>query len=339
MLVVFKKMLGALGVGGPSVDTVLADPNTRPGGMLQGQVHLEGGKNDVQIEHIAVGLVTRVEVETGNGEHSSTVEFFRVPVAGALQLPAGARQSIPFQFPVPWETPITNVYGQRLHGMTMGLRTEVAIARAVDKGDLDPVFVQPLPAQEAILEAMGRLGFRFQKADLERGYIRGVQQSLPFYQEIEFWAAPQYAHALNQLELTFVTDPHGIDVIVEVDKRGGLFTGGHDVFHRFRVEHAGADRTDWAAQIDGWLRQAVLSRAGGHFGGRPGYGPGYGQPGYGHGKGGHGHGRSGFGAGAVVGGVAAGMVGGYLASEMMDEVFEGGEDLAGGFEDFGGFGE
>ncbi|HWS35786.1 MAG TPA: sporulation protein, partial [Actinoplanes sp.] len=30
--VVFKRMLGALGVGGPSVDTVLSEPNTQPGG-------------------------------------------------------------------------------------------------------------------------------------------------------------------------------------------------------------------------------------------------------------------------------------------------------------------
>jgi sporulation-control protein len=327
MLVVFKKMLGALGVGGPSVDTVLTDPYTRPGGMLQGQVHLEGGKSDVDIEHVAVGLVTRVETESGDHEYNSTAEFHRVPVTGPLRLAAGARQSIPFQFPVPWETPITDVYGQRLHGMTMGLRTEVAIARAVDKGDLDPVFVQPLPAQEAILEAMGRLGFRFRSADLERGYIRGVQQSLPFYQEIEFWAAPQYSHALNQLELTFVANPHALDVIIEVDKRGGLFTAGRDVFHHLRVEHANADRTDWAAQIDGWLQQAVMSRSGGHFGTPPGYGHGHGP-----GKSGHGHGHRGMGAGAVVGGIAAGMVGGYIASEMMDEVFDGGDmDFGGDF--------
>ncbi|MGC9665250.1 sporulation protein [Planosporangium sp. 12N6] len=332
---VFKKMLGALGVGGPSVDTVLTDPNTRPGAMLQGQVHLEGGKNDVDIEHVAVGLVTRVEVEGGGSEYNSMVEFHRVPVTGRLHLPAGARQSIPFQFPVPWETPITDVYGQRLHGMTMGLRTEVAIARAVDKGDLDPVFVHPLPVQEIILEAMGRLGFRFKSADLERGYLRGVHQSLPFYQEIEFWAAPQYSHALNEVELTFVANPHGLDVIIEVDKRGGLFTGGRDVFHHLRVDPATADRTDWAAQIDGWLNQAVLPRAG-HYA-PPGYGHGYGQPGHGYGQPGHGHGRGGFGAGAVIGGVAAGLVGGYVAGEIMDEVFDGdgGEDLATDFGDFG----
>ena len=78
---------------------------------------------------------------------------------------------------MPWETPITEVYGQHLHGMTMGLRTELEVARAVDKGDLDAVAVHPLPAQERILDALLRLGFRFSQADVERGRIHGVQQT------------------------------------------------------------------------------------------------------------------------------------------------------------------
>ncbi|HWG98404.1 MAG TPA: sporulation protein [Pilimelia sp.] len=315
---VFKKLLGAFGVGGPSVDTVLSNPNTRPGLALDGQVLVQGGDHDVTIEGINLGLVTRVEVEGGDTEFDTTVEFQRLTVSGRFSLAAGEKRAIPFQFPVPWEAPVTDVYGQRLHGMTMGLRTELAVARAVDKGDLDPVAVHPLPAQEAVLAALARLGFRFKGADLEHGHIRGVPQTLPFYQEIEYFAAPQYAHALNELELTFVASPHTVDVILEVDKRGGLFTGGHDVFHHFQVPHAGAEHTDWAARIDGWLQQAVLPYAGGHGG-----------PGYGHhpaGPGHHGGHHGGVGAGAAVAGVGAGLVGGYLAAEMLDDVFDGGDD-------------
>ena len=49
---VFKKMMRAFGVGGPSVDTVLANPNTRPGLTLEGQVRIQGGDHDVTIEQI-----------------------------------------------------------------------------------------------------------------------------------------------------------------------------------------------------------------------------------------------------------------------------------------------
>ena len=257
---VFKRLMQAMGVGGPSVETVLSNPNCRPGGYLEGQVHVAGGDHPVDVEYIALGLITRVEVESGDSEYDTTQEFHRQRVTGAFRLEAGQRHDIPFRFDVPWETPITEVYGQHLHGMTMGLRTELEVARAVDKGDLDAVAVHPLPAQERILDALVRLGFRFTRADVERGHIYGVEQSLPFYQEIEFYPAPQYARGINQLELTFVGTPRHLQVVLEIDKRGGVFTEGRDAFGRFTVDYATVDQVDWAAQLDGWLRQSLQRR-------------------------------------------------------------------------------
>ncbi|MGN9807339.1 sporulation protein [Micromonospora sp. L32] len=314
---VFKKMLSALGVGGPSVDTVLANPNTRPGLTLDGQVNLVGGDAPANIEQITVGLVTRVEIESGDTEYAGIMEFQRMAVSGPLQLAPKQQLSIPFQLPVPWEAPITDVYGQRLRGMTMGLRTELAIARAVDKSDLDQVNIHPLPVHERILEAFQRLGFRFKHADLERGHLRGTQQTLPFYQEIEFFAAPQYAQAVTEVELTFVTSPHGVEVILECDKRGGFLSAGHDAFGRYTVSHADADRVDWAQVVDGWLRETT-SRYGSLRA------AGFGAP--------HGYGRRGNGMGGMVAGAALGVAGGLVAGEMIEDAFEG--DFGGG--DFGG---
>ncbi|MFY1705708.1 sporulation protein [Micromonospora sp. WMMA1923] len=356
---VFKKMLGAFGVGAPSVDTVLSNPDTRPGLPLDGQVNLTGGSHDVEIDQIVVGLVTRVEVDGAEEGHDAVLEFHRVPVAGGLTLREGQHLSLPFQVPMPWETPVTALYGQRLHGMTMGLRTEVAIRGVVDKGDLDPVQVHPLPVQERILEAFGRLGFQFKGADLEYGRISGLSQALPFYQEIEYYTAPQYADGINEVELTFVANEYGVDVVLEFDKRGGLFTGGHDSYGRYQVAHADADRVDWAAQVDGWLRQALTQRQGllggpapygmppaqpgygqpayGQPGyaqpgyGQPGYGPGYGQPGPAPGYGQHveHHEQRGPGMGAVVAGVAGGAALGFAGGMIADEVFDSfGDDEA-----------
>ncbi|MFE9201348.1 sporulation protein [Micromonospora sp. NPDC007230] len=355
---VFKKMLGAFGVGGPSVDTVLSNPNTRPGLTLGGQVNLVGGSHDVQIDQITVGLVTRVEMQGAGEEYDAFVEFHRVGVAGGLLLREGQHLSLPFQLAMPWETPVTSLYGQQLHGMTMGLRTEVAVRGAVDKGDLDPVYVHPLPVQERILEAFGRLGFQFKGADLERGHIYGLHQSLPFYQEIEYFAGPQYAQGVNEVELTFVTNEHGVDVVLEFDKRGGLFSGGHDSYGRYQVAHADADRVDWTAQVDTWVRQALgqyRSLHAGHGYGQPtpGYGtpggyppppppPGYGQPsygapGYGH-PGGHykeeyHHERRGSGMGGVAAGLAGGAALGFAGGMIAEEVFDSfGDDEEGGDE-------
>jgi sporulation-control protein len=256
---VFKKMLAALGVGGPSVDTVLATPSVQPGGQLTGQVHIKGGDHDTQIEYVSLGLVTKVEVESGDQEYSKNVEFHRIHVAGAFALEKGSTHTLPFSMDIPWETPITSIYGQHLHGMTMGVHTELSVAKAVDKTDIDAVHITPLPLQTAILDAFLRLGFRFSRADLEQGRIHGVHQTLPFYQEVEFHPSPAYQGRIRALEVTFVTGPQGAEIILEFDKRGFLGSS-HDTFSRYQAGHAQAGTTDWIPVVDNWIRQAADKR-------------------------------------------------------------------------------
>ncbi|MEV0981131.1 sporulation protein [Streptomyces sp. NPDC049915] len=327
---VFKRLLGSLGIGGPSVDTVLDPAPALPGRNLTGQVHLQGGDADFDIDHITLELVARVEAEHNGGESEGVVAFDRFTVAGGFRLTAGERRSVPFSVMLPWETPITELYGQPL-GIVVGVRTELGVAGAKDKGDLDQLTVGPLPAQEAILEALGQLGFGFKSADLEYGRIGGTGQQLPFYQEIELTPAPQYAHQVNEIELTFLASPAGLEVVLEADKRGGLFSSGHDALTRFTVGHH--DARDWYTEVDGWIRRLVEHRAA--YGSHSAYG--HGEPYAGdHGYREHQHHeqhRSGPGIGTAVAagaaGLAVGVVGGMVAAEVVDEIgdfFEGDDD-------------
>lgn len=105
-----------------------------------------------------------------------------------------------------------------------------------------------LPAQHVLLDAVERLGFRLHRADCEAGHLRGTRQSLPFYQEIEFLGSPRYPE-LRQLEVSFVADARGMDVVLEADKRAGLLAGGGDRFNLLRADYASLDRVDWAAEL------------------------------------------------------------------------------------------
>jgi sporulation-control protein len=317
--VVFGKLLSAFGVGGPSADTVLTHAHTQPGSVLHGHVNLVGGKNDAQIEAITISLVTRIEVEGGEEEHAATVEFHRARISGSLTLAAGQHLAAPFSVTVPWEAPITQAFGQHLHGMTVGVHTEVEIAGAMDKTDLDRVHIGALPSQQAILEAFARLGFAFKTADLEHGHIPGIGQTLPFYQEIEFYPSAQHAGVISELELTFVTSPHQITVVIEFNKRGGMFSAGHDGISTFVITHDAA-QGDLTTVVDGWLRQALDRHAshGSHSGHHAGHGS----------DGGHGGGL-----GAAAGGLAVGLAGGYVAGEVLDEVFEDEDEEFADFEE------
>ncbi|MFD7506219.1 sporulation protein [Streptomyces sp. NPDC001700] len=250
----FKKLLASLGAGGASVETVLTEENVVPGGVVQGEVRIQGGSVAQQIEGLAVGLQARVEVEQNDQETKQDIEFTRQQLGGAFEVQAGAVHAVQFGLEIPWETPVTTFLGRHLTGMNVGVTTELAIARAVDSGDLDPVNVHPLPAQQAILDAFGSLGFRFKNADLEKGHIRGTRQRLPFYQEIEFHAPQQY-RGLNQVELSFVADDREMDVVLEMDKKPGLFSSGSDSYRSFTVGLDSYQETDWAAYLNQWLAE------------------------------------------------------------------------------------
>lgn len=250
----FKKLLASLGAGGASVETELTEANVVPGGVVQGEVRIQGGSVDQQIDALSVGLQARVEVEGNDQEVKQDIEFTKQRLGGAFEVKAGAVHVVPFGLEIPWETPITSISGQQLRGMNIGVTTELEIARAVDSGDLDPINVHPLPAQQALLDAFVQLGFRFKSADMERGHIRGTRQRLPFYQEIEFLPPQQY-RGLNQVELTFVADDREMDVVLEMDKKPGLFSESSDSYRAFKVGLNDFQGTDWSAYLNEWLAQ------------------------------------------------------------------------------------
>ncbi|EXG79490.1 sporulation protein [Cryptosporangium arvum] len=261
----FKKLSAMFG-GGASVDTVLASPHTRPGDVLRGEVRISGGNVEMVVDRVELELVAKVEVEGESAggddyEYNTMLPFQRLHLGHRFSLQPGARHAVPFELAVPWETPVTTVNGQPLHGMRLGVRTELELAGSLDKGDMDPIQVNPLPAQARLLDAFSRLGFQFKGADLERGTLYGSR--LPFYQEIEYYPAHQYAGTINELEVTFISGPQSMDVLLELDKRGGFLTSGSDAYNRFTVQYAGAEQLNW----EQWLHEhlQILTQRRGMF--------------------------------------------------------------------------
>jgi len=256
--VALRDFMARLGSGGASVDTVLDTPEVSPGGTVSGTVHLTGGKVAQDVTEVRVSLQATVEVESGDSQWHEEVSFGTAVVAGATRLEPGERRSTPFRFAVPWQCPVTSIDGWHLRGMRVGVRTRVDIAGSVDPGDLDPVTVVPLPVQRAVLLALDSLGFHFRGADLEKGRVRG--SDLPFYQEVEFAPPHELRGRINELEVTFLADPSGVEVILEADRRGGLLTEGRDATGRLRLSHSDTDPRRVAGQLDAGVRQLGARR-------------------------------------------------------------------------------
>lgn len=262
----FQKVMASFGQGGATVDARILDQHVRPGGTLHGEVILVGGQVDQEVESLAVTLLARVE-QDAEGEVTD-LPFQNVQLAGKELVRAGTQIKVPFEVQMPWETPVTTVFGKFLTGMAVGLQTNLNLARTVvDPQDVDAIPIEPVPAQHRILDAMTRVGFQFRDANLVKNRIDGVDQQLPFFQEINFTPSPAFANVFNEATVSFLARPRDVQVVLDLSKRvrvlkgGGLGSRAQSRLGSFIVEYAAMGRTNWEQQIEGWLREVAKPRA------------------------------------------------------------------------------
>jgi len=263
----FQKVMASIGSGGAVVDATIADRGVRPGGVLPGQVDLVGGRVDQAVESLSVSMLAKVEVTDERGRGGVVdLPFQTLRLGGSATVRPGERQTVPFRMTVPWEVPITTVAGQQLAGMAVGLQTTVEIANTVaDPQDVDAVIVEPLPAQQRILDALGRMGYRFTTAALRKDQVRGVEQQLPFHQEIRFAPPPQLAAMFEQVALTFLARQQDLQVVLDVTrvarygKGGGLGAVTQTEVGMFVMAHDNLAH-NWEQQLTGWLGEVARPR-------------------------------------------------------------------------------
>jgi len=236
---VIKRLIRTIGgAGGPTVQTELPVPQVLPGYSLDALVHVAGGAHRAHVSYIALILCAKV--------HGSYVDFHRVEAVPGFTLNPGDRHAFAVTCGVPVETPPT------IEGTEIGLRTELEIAFAVDRTDLDPVQVSANPAERHILDCMESMGFRMVSSRLEKGILDGVPQSLPFYQEIEYLPGASHERQLRKLVVTFVNTEERLHVVVELDRKVTPLAD-RDVFGHFAVNPNNIDKYDWPALLESWL--------------------------------------------------------------------------------------
>ena len=214
---------------------VLDECGVRPGTMAAGQVHLGGVSHDLAAEAVTVTLMTVVS--------GVEVDVLRCRVSAGFSLGAGRSRSIPFEQPLPWETPFTHFAGGQLAAVSVRLRTTVTVAGQDRDVGVTPVMVHPTEGQWRVLDAARRLGWTFPHCEVRQGTVAGVRQSDPFLQWFDCCAP----HAEDPLRLTFVANPVGVDVLLETagpeeggeravaERAAGSEQAG--IRHRFTVRH------------------------------------------------------------------------------------------------------
>lgn len=211
----FKSLFKKLGFGNAKVDARLRGPVTQ-GGMLEGDVFITGADEATTIDELYLKVVTEYTREADDYQKTESCMLAEHKLFDRFTVQAKEEKSIPFSIRIPFETPVTTMGYNKVY-----LQTTLETSAIFDPNDTDPVEVRPHPHTEKIIRAIESLGFSLYKVDCE--YTNRFGGRYPFVQEFEFKPTGEFRSRLDELEAYLRPNDHGIDIVFQIDKRGGFF--------------------------------------------------------------------------------------------------------------------
>lgn len=236
----FTELLTRIGIGSATVDTRLASAQVVPGGMLRGEVSIQGGSAAQEMSALYLRVMTRYKTD----EHTHDLTLAAHTLAAPMTIQPGSTWQQPFEVQLPYATPLT------LKRTPVYVVTGADISMSLDPKDTDMLRVMPHPLQERFLQSLEQLGFYLWQDELER---HAGWSQFGIVQELEFHPNGVYRGRLRELEVIFHLDEAGLQVFLEIDRRarglGLLFESLNEQRTSLRFTPADLQRGDWTGQI------------------------------------------------------------------------------------------
>lgn len=204
---IFGKALASFGVGAAKVDTRLEKALYRQGETIRGEVFIQGGQAEQQIDEIYLYLVVQYHVE--EKDHEYVVNEFRL--TDSFMIHSRETKVIPFEFQLPMDSPITT---KNSH---LFLKTGLDIKMAVDPKDTDGIDILPHPLIDSIITAVENIGFQLYSIDFH--FDKFYSPRLPFVQCYKLSPKGLYGQYFDELKFVFTPHETEVDVIMLLDRK------------------------------------------------------------------------------------------------------------------------
>ena len=129
----FKKILASLGKGAATVDLQCGNRNYQAGESIQGEVVIQGGEVEQNINQLTVRLMMNVVLKQG----SVSKEVAHIPLVNRDCIHPKERKVIPFHYVLPTNIPISR------GTVSYYLDTHLDIEGGVDRKDVDRLVIEP----------------------------------------------------------------------------------------------------------------------------------------------------------------------------------------------------
>ncbi|MDS1031002.1 sporulation protein [Bacillota bacterium LX-D] len=211
------RAMASIGIGSAKVDTYISNTRLRPEENLIGQVKIVGGNIAQQIAKIYLYLMTHYFRESNDTKIKENIILAQFELTDSFLLNPKEKREIPFSFIIPKDTPVT------IGNCSVWVHTGLDIKMGIDPTDYDKLHILPHRYTEVILEALNNLGFILVQCENE--YSRLPGKRLPFVQEFEFKPGELFKGQLAELEVVFLPNQYGIELILEIDRSARSLKG------------------------------------------------------------------------------------------------------------------
>lgn len=250
----FNKALASIGIGNAKVDTRLKESRYRQGDLVEGEIFIQGGQVEQEIDEIYLYLVVLYFQEGSQKEY--VMEEHRL--TEVFKIAPRETKVIPFEFMLPFDTPVTT------GGCPVYLKTGLDISLAVDPDDTDGIEVLPNTLVEKVLQLVERVGFQLVNIDFEFDYFFSRH---PFIQRFQFKPTGDLRGTLDKLELMFYIGADYLEIIFQVDRRAtDLMTSLEEALEldkkTFRMTVTGQDTQEGDEELEKKLSDLIHEYAG-----------------------------------------------------------------------------
>ena len=216
-------ILSRIGIGAAKVDTILPTTTLTPGESVEAEVKVTGGSDEQEIDAIYFALETKYAGE--EGYETGVIDKFKL--TDPFTIGPDDERSFAVTIDVPLTTPVT------MGRIDVWIETGLDIDWAVDPEDKDHVEIEPEPRMRTLFDALEQLGFSFRTAECRKAPGSLFSGTDTFVQEFEFRPnSGPFAGDLDELEVICQPGPDGLNVLLEVDRRGGFLSEMTDTDER-----------------------------------------------------------------------------------------------------------
>ncbi|MFE5944538.1 sporulation protein [Streptomyces sp. NPDC056480] len=255
---VFKRLLGMGGIP-LEIDTVVQSEPALPGGLLTGELILRAPDRRIEVKSIWLRLVTDAPVaHKGDGDGSGGDTFDYPSVSGHFTLEKGAEKRLPIRHRLKWETPLTEVKGQKL-GVHLGIHTEVEAEGVKAQTDDDPVYIGALPLHEAVLDAFAAEGYALRTSRIHSGNIPRTEYHVYRAQGLLLVDERSGQDRPEKLELHFHTNAVGCEIFLRKAKLDERYWKDKPPARRFVAAHHEVGRVDFGEAVRRWIDEVGLT--------------------------------------------------------------------------------